>query len=48
MINKFEEPEEVDKRGGQVPACAVNGKPIATFFMDKEKFQKEVRAALES
>jgi N-acetylglutamate synthase-like GNAT family acetyltransferase len=45
MINKFEEPEEVEKRG-KVPACAVNGKPIETFFMDKENFQKEVRKAL--
>lgn len=46
MINKFEEPEEVEKRG-KVPACAVNGKSIETFFMDKDNFQKEVRKALE-
>ncbi|MFQ5758337.1 MAG: GNAT family N-acetyltransferase [Candidatus Bathyarchaeia archaeon] len=45
MINKFEESEEVEKRG-QVPSCAVNRKPIETFFMDKENFQKEVRKAL--
>lgn len=45
MINNFEEPEEVEKRG-QVPSCAVNRKPIETFFMDKENFQKEVRKAL--
>jgi N-acetylglutamate synthase-like GNAT family acetyltransferase len=45
MINKFEQPEEVKKRG-QVPFCAVNGKPIETFFMDKENFQKEVKEAL--
>jgi len=45
MINKFEEPEEVERRG-KVPACAVNGKSIETFFMDKENFQKEVRKAL--
>jgi N-acetylglutamate synthase-like GNAT family acetyltransferase len=44
MINKFEESEEVEKRG-QVPSCAVNGKPIETFFMDKENFQKEVKRA---
>jgi N-acetylglutamate synthase-like GNAT family acetyltransferase len=44
-INKFEEPEEVTKRG-QVPFCVVNGKPIKTFFMDKENFQKEVKHAL--
>ncbi len=47
MINNFEEPEEVKKRG-QVPSCAVNGKPIKTFFMDKENFQKEVKKALGS
>ena len=46
-INMFEESEEVKKRG-QVPACAVNGKPIETFFMDKENFQKEVKNALGS
>jgi hypothetical protein len=46
MINKFEEPDEVEKRG-QTPYCAVNGKAITSFFMDKENFQKEVKAALE-
>lgn len=46
MINMFEESEEVEKRG-QVPHCAVNGKAITSFFMDKENFQKEVKAALE-
>lgn len=46
MINKFEEQEEVKKRG-QAPACAVNGKPIQAFFLDKENFQKEVKQALE-
>ncbi|MEM3580381.1 MAG: GNAT family N-acetyltransferase [Candidatus Bathyarchaeia archaeon] len=45
MINMFEEREEVEKRG-QVPYCAVNGKPITAFFMDKENFQKEVKMAL--
>ncbi|RLI20515.1 hypothetical protein DRO54_06090 [Candidatus Bathyarchaeota archaeon] len=45
MINMFEEPDEVEKRG-RVPYCAVNGKPITAFFMDKENFQKEVREAL--
>ena len=44
-INMFEEEEEVKKRG-RVPYCAVNGKPITTFFMDKENFQKEVKEAL--
>ena len=47
MVNKFEEIEEVKKRG-QVPSCAVNGKPIETFFMDKETFQKEVKRTLGS
>ena len=47
MVNKFEDLEEVKKRG-QVPTCAVNGKPIETFFMDKENFQKEVKRAIES
>jgi len=47
MINMFEEYEEVKKRG-QVPYCAVNGKPITASFIDKENFQKEVRKALEN
>jgi predicted DsbA family dithiol-disulfide isomerase len=47
MLNKFEQSEEVEKRG-EVPSCAVNGKPIETFFMDKENFQKEVKKALGS
>jgi len=47
MINGFEEFEEVKKRG-TVPTCAVNGKPIETFFMDKQNFQKEVKMALKS
>jgi len=47
MINMFEEPEEVKKRG-RVSYCAVNGKPIESFFMDKENFQKEVKKALET
>jgi len=45
MINMFEEKEEVEKRG-EVPYCAVNGKPIKTFFMDKENFKREAREAL--
>jgi N-acetylglutamate synthase-like GNAT family acetyltransferase len=44
-INEFKESEEVRKRG-KVPVCAVNGKAIQTFFMDKENFQKEVKHAL--
>ncbi|MHA1665542.1 MAG: hypothetical protein ACTSVW_06885, partial [Candidatus Njordarchaeales archaeon] len=45
VINVFKEPEEVTKRGS-VPFCTVNGKPIQTFFTDKENFQKEVKAAI--
>ncbi|MBS7608375.1 GNAT family N-acetyltransferase [Candidatus Bathyarchaeota archaeon] len=45
-VNMFEEQDEVNKRG-QVPLCAVNGKPVTTFFLDKENFQREVIEALE-
>ncbi|MEM4293499.1 MAG: GNAT family N-acetyltransferase [Thermoplasmata archaeon] len=45
MINQFEEREEVKKRGS-VSFCIVNKKPIETFFMDRENFQREVREAL--
>lgn len=45
LINKYEESEEV-KRRGKVPFCAVNKKPIETFFLDKENFQSEVMKAL--
>jgi len=45
IINQFEEPEEVEKRG-KISFCIVNGKPIKSFFMDKENFQKEVKEAL--
>ena len=45
MINQFEEPEEVKKRG-KVSSCIVNQKLIESFFLDKENFQKEVAEAL--
>ncbi len=45
LMNKYEEPEEVRKRG-KVPFCVVNKKPIQSFFFDKENFQSEVRKAL--
>ncbi|MEM0095093.1 MAG: hypothetical protein QW660_00430 [Candidatus Bathyarchaeia archaeon] len=45
-VNMFEEQDEVNRRG-QVPLCAVNGKPITAFFLDKENFQREVIEALE-
>jgi len=44
-IDMFWEQEEVRKRG-KTPACAVNGIPIRSFFMNKESFQKEVRQAI--
>jgi len=44
-IDMFWELEEVKKRG-KPPACVVNGKPIETFFMDKENFHEEVKQAL--
>jgi N-acetylglutamate synthase-like GNAT family acetyltransferase len=47
VINKFEELEQVKKRG-QALTCAVNRRAIQTFFMDKENFQKEVKQALSS
>jgi len=47
MINMFEEPEEVKKRS-RVPYCAVNGKPIESFFMDKENLKKKFRKRWES
>lgn len=45
MIDEFKEAEEVRKRG-KVPFCIVNKKPIESFFMDKENFQREVKEAL--
>lgn len=45
VINMFEEHDEV-KRRGQAPLCAVNGKPITAFFLDKNGFQREVMEAL--
>jgi hypothetical protein len=47
MVDKLEEIEEVKKRG-QIGFCAVNGKNIQAFFMDKENFQREIRQALDS
>ena len=47
LINQFEEREEVEKRG-RVSFCIVNRKPIRSFFLDKESFQKEVAEALEN
>jgi len=35
------------KKRGYAPYCVVNGMPIETSFRDTEKFQKEVKQALE-
>jgi len=40
MINMFRERGEVEKRG-QVPYCAVDGKPIKAFFMIKRTSKKK-------
>jgi len=45
LINEWEKPEEAIKRKGCT--IIVNARPIKTFFMDKENFQREVREALE-
>jgi hypothetical protein len=44
-IDKSKEPEESRKRGN-IKGCAVNTKPIKSFVLDKEDFQKEVTEAL--
>jgi len=46
-INQFEEQEEVKERG-KIPFCAVNRKPIQSFFLDKDNFQKEIKEALDT
>lgn len=43
MINEWGKPEEAIKRKNWW--LIVNAKPIKTFFMEKEKFQKEIRQA---
>jgi GNAT superfamily N-acetyltransferase len=45
LVNEWENPEESLKRKGCT--IIVNASPIKTFFMEKEKFQREVREALE-
>ncbi|MEO0091968.1 MAG: GNAT family N-acetyltransferase [candidate division WOR-3 bacterium] len=47
LINKFEEPNEVIKRGNP-PFCIINKKPIRTFILDKNNFIKEVKKALDN
>ncbi len=46
-ISKTEEPEEVKKRG-DFEGVIVNARPIRTFVIDRENFQKEVQQALKS
>jgi hypothetical protein len=45
LINEWENPEESIKR--KHCTTIVNAMPIRTVFMEKEKFQREVREALE-
>ena len=45
LINEWENPEESIRR--KRCTIVVNARPIKTFFMEKENFQREVREALE-
>lgn len=45
-IDSSQEPEEVRKRNITVGTCVVNAKLINSFVLDKDNFQKEVKAAL--
>jgi len=45
-MDSCEEPEEVRKRHVGVGACVVNARLIEAFVLDKESFQKEVKASL--
>ncbi len=44
IINQFNEPEEFEKRG-KISFCIVNGKPIKSFFTERDSFLKEVKNA---
>lgn len=44
-IDKSKEPQEIRKRGN-IEGCVVNTKPIKSFVLDQEDFQKEVTEAL--
>jgi hypothetical protein len=46
-IDSSEEPEEPRKRNIGVGTCIVNAKLIKSYVLDKDNFQKEVKAALE-
>jgi GNAT superfamily N-acetyltransferase len=45
-IDASQEPEEVKKRNVAVGTCIVNAKLIKSYVLDKDSFQKEVKAAL--
>jgi len=45
LVNEWENPEESIRRKGCT--VLVNARPIKTFFMEKENFQREVKEALE-
>lgn len=47
LYNIFSQKEEVEKRGGIVSDCVVNGIPINVFLSPKEPFLREVRNALD-
>jgi len=44
-IDRSEEPEEVDRRGG-FEGCVVNARPIRSFVLAKESFRREVEEVL--
>jgi len=46
-IDSSQESEQVRRRNIAVGACIVNGKLMKSFVLDKQSFQKEVKAALE-
>lgn len=45
LINMYEDAKEVKKRG-TAPYCVVNTVPIQSFVTEREKFQEEVKKAL--
>jgi hypothetical protein len=45
-IDSSEEPEEVSKRNVSVGDCIVNARLMPSYVLDKDGFEKEVRAAL--
>jgi hypothetical protein len=45
-IDSSEQPEELRRRNIGVGTCIVNARLIRSSVLDKDSFQKEVRAAL--